>query len=371
MSRTTRTFEATITNQQQVRDDLDQLGWAASKLWNVGRYYAQEQWDETGEIPDDGELKAELKSHERYTDLHSQSSQRVLEELAEAFNGWFSKRRNGDNRARPPGYRKNGDSHPRSTVSFKAAGFKHDAQFNRVRLSKGRNLKEHRSDFILCEYQTRPDVDLTEWDIQQVRAVYKRDEWRLQFVCRTTIDPEPPGDEVAGVDLGICNFAAVSFGGESVLYPGGALKEDEYYFTKRKPHATILRPVRPLVSTASERVVGRTSCTHSRKQSWRSASNEVLVRLSLATSVAFERTTRAANLGTGATTAISICTDGRSTASRRYLTTRRKPRVSTWSWFRNEIRRSRVRRAVTRTTISALNADCTCARSATRLRTRT
>ncbi|MFQ3293783.1 MAG: putative transposase [Halobacteriales archaeon] len=234
MGRTIRTFEATITNQHQVRDDLDQLGWAASKLWNVGRYYAQEQWDETGEIPDDGELKAELKSHERYTDLHSQSSQRVLEELAEAFNGWFSKRRNGDDRARPPGYRKNGDSHPRSTVSFKAAGFKHDAQYNRVRLSKGRNLKEHRSDFILCEYQTRPDVDLTEWDIQQVRAVYKRDEWRLQFVCRTTIDPEPPGDDVAGVDFGICNFAAVSFGGESVLYPGGALKEDEYYFTKKK-----------------------------------------------------------------------------------------------------------------------------------------
>ena len=64
-------------------------------------------------------------------------------------------------------------------MSFKAAGFKHDAQFNRVRLSKGRNLKEHRSDFILCEYQTRPDVELTEWDIQQVRAVYKHDEWRL------------------------------------------------------------------------------------------------------------------------------------------------------------------------------------------------
>ena len=51
MSLTIRTFEATIPNQQQVRDDLDQLGWAASKLWNVGRYYAQEQWDETGEIP--------------------------------------------------------------------------------------------------------------------------------------------------------------------------------------------------------------------------------------------------------------------------------------------------------------------------------
>ncbi len=156
MSRTIRAFEATITNQRKVRDDLDQLGWAASKLWNVGRYYAQEQWDETGEIPDDGELKAELKGHERHTDLRSQSSQRVLEELAEAFNGWFGKRRNGDDRARPPGHRKNGDTHPRSTVSFKAAGFKHDAQFNRVRLSKGRNRKEHRSDFIPCEYGDSP-----------------------------------------------------------------------------------------------------------------------------------------------------------------------------------------------------------------------
>ena len=96
--RTVRTFEATLTNQKQVSDDLDHLGWAASKLWNVGRYYAQERWDTTGEIPDDGELKAELKGHERYTDLHSQSSQRVLEELAEAFTGWFGKRRNGDDR---------------------------------------------------------------------------------------------------------------------------------------------------------------------------------------------------------------------------------------------------------------------------------
>ncbi len=69
--RTVRAFEVTITNLKQVSDDLDQLGWTASKLWDVGRYYAQERWDTTGEIPDDGELKAELKGHERYMDLHS------------------------------------------------------------------------------------------------------------------------------------------------------------------------------------------------------------------------------------------------------------------------------------------------------------
>ena len=228
--RVVRTFEAKITNPQQVSDDLDMLGHAASKLWNVGRYHAQEQWDETGEIPDD----EELRDTERYTDLHSQPSQRVLEELAEAFNGWCAKRRNGDDRARPPGYRKRGDSHPRSTVLFKAAGFKHDAQFQRVCLSKGRNLKEHRSDFVLCEYELPPDVDLSEWSIQQVRAVYKYGEWRLHFVCRDTIDPEPPGNDTAGIDLGICNVVTLSFGGESILFPGNVLKEDEYYFGKEK-----------------------------------------------------------------------------------------------------------------------------------------
>ena len=159
-------------------------------------------------------------------------------------------------------------------MSFKTAGFKYDAQFQRVRLSKGRNLKEHRSDFILCEYQTRPDVDLTEWDIQQVRAVYKRDEWRLQFVCRTTIDPEPPGDETAGIDLGICNFAAVSFCGESILFPGNVLKEDEYYFGKEKAKCDDSRSRNECGLTANEPTVAHISSTHSQNTSLPNASRD-------------------------------------------------------------------------------------------------
>jgi transposase len=67
-----------------------------------------------------------------------------------------------------------------------------------------------------------------------VREVYKYDEWRLHLVCRKVIDPEPPGDGVAGIDLGISNIAALSFSDESILFPGNALKEDEYYFGKKK-----------------------------------------------------------------------------------------------------------------------------------------
>ena len=91
MLETTRTYVATIPNHQQVRDDLDACGFAASKLWNVGRCYIQGRWDDDGEIPDEKELKAELKDHERYSDLHSQSSQRVLEELADTAGYNFVK----------------------------------------------------------------------------------------------------------------------------------------------------------------------------------------------------------------------------------------------------------------------------------------
>ena len=42
----TRTYTASISNQQQVSDDLDSLGFAASKLWNVGRWTISRVWDE-------------------------------------------------------------------------------------------------------------------------------------------------------------------------------------------------------------------------------------------------------------------------------------------------------------------------------------
>jgi putative transposase len=230
-----RTYRARIRNHSQVRDDLDSLGFAAAKLWNVARWTAGRVWDACGQIPDDADLKAYLKGGGRYVDLHSQSSQRVLEELAEAFTGWYGHRHNGNQKANPPGYRKHNDEYPRSTVTFKAAGFKHDKKNQRIRLSKGRNLKDHRSDFVLCEYDVIGPRGTTVENIQQVRAVHEHGVWRLHIVCRVEIDvPDAPGNSVAGIDLGICNVAAVSFGDESLLYPGGALKEDEYYFAKKR-----------------------------------------------------------------------------------------------------------------------------------------
>ena len=70
----TRTYTASIRNQSRVHGDLDSLGFAASKLWNVGRWTCSLIWDEIDHIPNHNELTTYLKNHERYDDLHSQSS---------------------------------------------------------------------------------------------------------------------------------------------------------------------------------------------------------------------------------------------------------------------------------------------------------
>jgi len=279
MLETTRTYRAKIVNHSQVSDDFDDCGHSASKLWNVARYHIQQEWDKTGEIPSEANLKHELKDHEQYSDLHSQSSQRVLEELAEAFNGWFKKRKNGDTDANPPGYRKRGDNHPRSTVTWKQMGIKHDSKHNQLRLSKGFNLKNHRSDFILAEYETRPDVTVE--NIQQVRAVWNGDRWEIHLVCKVEIPVEDaPGDNTAGLDLGIKNYLAITYDdGDAELYPGNVLKQDKHYFT-RGEYELKVRTGRRSVRSAldrNSRVGKTTSCTPSPSTSSRGVSTTRLV----------------------------------------------------------------------------------------------
>jgi putative transposase len=46
-----RTIVGSIQNHQQVQDDLDSLGFAASKLWNVARWTSDRIWNKTGLIP--------------------------------------------------------------------------------------------------------------------------------------------------------------------------------------------------------------------------------------------------------------------------------------------------------------------------------
>ena len=124
-------------------------------------------------------------------------------------------------------------------MTWKNQGGKLDTEYNRVRLSKGANMKSswYAADYILCEYTVQADertlADVE--SVQTVRSVWTGKQWELHFVCEMQIDqPESPGEKTAGIDLGICNTAAVSVGDETLLYPGNALKEDAHYFQQEE-----------------------------------------------------------------------------------------------------------------------------------------
>ncbi|QSG13404.1 Transposable element [Halapricum desulfuricans] len=99
----TRTYVGSIQNQRQVCDSLDSLGDSASKIWNVARWTADRIWDATGDIPDEGVLKSYMKNQSCWKDLNAQSSQKVIEELSDAFQSWFDLRQK-DPEANPPGF---------------------------------------------------------------------------------------------------------------------------------------------------------------------------------------------------------------------------------------------------------------------------
>ena len=58
----TRTCVGSIRNHRQICEGLDSLGDSASKIWNVARWTADRIWNATGQIPDEGTLKAYMKN---------------------------------------------------------------------------------------------------------------------------------------------------------------------------------------------------------------------------------------------------------------------------------------------------------------------
>jgi hypothetical protein len=172
----TQTYVGSIQNRREVCDGLNSLGDSASKIWNVARWTADRIWDFACLITNGGTLKAYMKNQPCWKNLNSQSRQKVIEELSEAFQSWVDLRQN-DSEANPSGDRKHGSTRPRSTITFKQDGFEHDTGNNRVRLSKGSNFKREWSDFLLCEYQTRPDITFSEvTSVQNVRTVWNGEE---------------------------------------------------------------------------------------------------------------------------------------------------------------------------------------------------
>lgn len=210
---------------------LSLLGFAATKLWNVANHHRRTAWNETGKIPGFSEQCRELKTNRWYKLLPSQSAQEILGEQDDSYRSWFSHRKNGDKKARPPGFRKKNSL---STVTFKQNAFKMLPD-NRVKLKLPKTYGRRE---ITLEYQLAPDISLGK--VQQVKLVYepKTGDWYLHVIHKVQIKYREVGN-IMSLDLGIVNIVAgLISDGYSFIVPGGELLALDRYFQKEKAKCT-------------------------------------------------------------------------------------------------------------------------------------
>lgn len=224
----------TLTAVGEAADVSDQdalllglLGFSGTKLWNVANHHRRSTWNETGKIPGFAEQCRELKKNRWYRLLPSQSSQEILGELDDSYRSWFSRRKNGDGKARPPGFRRKDTL---SAVTFKQNAFGM-LPGNRVRL---RLPKAYARREIILQYRLPPDVALGK--VQQVKVIHDPEtgKWLLHFTHRVPVRWRENGNVMA-LDLGIANVVAgLIADGFSFLVPGGELLALDRYFQKEK-----------------------------------------------------------------------------------------------------------------------------------------
>ncbi|MBF7084740.1 transposase [Desulfallas sp. Bu1-1] len=210
---------------------LGLLGFAATKLWNVANHHRRVTWSETGKIPGYAEQCRELKTNRWYKLLPSQSAQEVLGEQDDSYRSWYSHRKNGDQKARPPGFRKKDSL---STVTFKQNAFEMLPD-NRVKLKLPKTYNKRE---IVLEYQLPPDTTLGK--VQQVKLLHetKTGDWYLHIIHKVQIEYRKVGN-VMSLDLGIVNIAAgLVTDGFSFTVPGGELLALDRYFQKEKAKCT-------------------------------------------------------------------------------------------------------------------------------------
>lgn len=227
----TLTHICKIKNHDMVGSNVDRVGLACSKLWNIALYHTRQVWSETGEIPSAYDTQKAVQEHYWYKQLPAHTAQAVTQELWQAYKSWFGYRRSGNLDAHPPKYRKQNGHVPPSTITFKRSGFQLEG--TTLRLSRGRTVTaETGKQYLFLELAIPPQADVS--DVRQVRLVRRKGVWEVHLVCEVPIPEESPGEGVAALDVGIVNLAAVVYSdGTSELYSGRGLLAQGHYFARQ------------------------------------------------------------------------------------------------------------------------------------------
>lgn len=108
---------------------------AATKIWNSCVWHSREAHKKGEKYPTESELKEKFKSYESWKQLHSQSSQAVVEEYFEAVRSYVKHKDNGHEEMRPPGFK---HKTILRTITWKRQGF--DYQEGQLILKLSRKL---------------------------------------------------------------------------------------------------------------------------------------------------------------------------------------------------------------------------------------
>jgi len=224
----------TLTAKAKITDISDQdalclsmIGYFATKLWNVANMNRNAAWSDTGKIPSFYDQCKSMKDNRWCKLLPSQTSQEILAELDDSYRSWYKLRKNGDKKARPPGYRRKTEL---STVTFKQNAFAMVAPDQvELRLPSDIDRESIRLSFIL---PNKVRLGL----VKQVKLTYASStgDWYLHITHWQTISYRNTGNVMA-LDLGIVNIiAGIISTGQSFIIPGGELLALDRYFQKEK-----------------------------------------------------------------------------------------------------------------------------------------
>ena len=217
-------IQLALSNEQKII--LNHLTYSASKLWNVANYNII-----NGSLKPK-ELKTKLKDTFWYKNLHSQSSQAVLEKLQIAWENCYKKH------TKRPRFQPKDGYFP---VRWKKQGIK--LHGNKIRLSLSKQTKEYlktahsiESDYLWIGLPK----NLSLKDVQEVEIkphkIYGHTTYVTHIVYKKLIqDKENNLTGTMAIDLGITNLATiVTTNKTATIYDGRSLISKLRLFSKKK-----------------------------------------------------------------------------------------------------------------------------------------
>ena len=204
---------------------------SATKVFNGLIWNLRNQYEETGKAPISRKnLNKIMKELPRRKDYYSLSTQGTRDEVIGAYRSFIKLRKNGDEKARPPGFRR------KSTLSnrryYDGYGIKFEE--DKLILGFGRSRSDEEKE-VEVQIQSRKDVEFTK--VVNVLISYDKKLGLQAHLVVETEDLKPLGDRVVAVDLGETQIISAMFDdGKTLLYSGREIKSIRRYWNKVRTH---------------------------------------------------------------------------------------------------------------------------------------